>query len=196
MPISYLYPMHQIEPYYNWLKYYDSAEDERSPFYGKKYNFDKYSETIYGYYIDPAWDFIGSETLYIKILYTDYEAGYTIMEFLGEWNDTLHNDVMHLKRNILDVLSAEGINKYILIGENIMNFHGSDDSYYEEWFNDVEDGWIAAVNFPDFIQHEFRKYHLDQYINMGGTLEIPQWRTLKPEVFYEFVSRLIQRRLN
>jgi hypothetical protein len=189
--------MHQIEPYYNWNKYYEAAEDPRSPFYGKTYNFDRYTDTIYGYYIDPAWDSIGSETLYIKILYADYDQGYAIIEFIGEWNDTLHNDVMHLKRNILDVLTNEGIRQYILIGENIMNFHGSDDSYYEEWYSEVEEGgWIAAVNFPDFIQDEFRKYHIDHYINMGGTLQIPQWRTLQPSIFYDLVDKLIQRRLN
>ena len=188
--------MHQIEPYYNWLKYYNPAEDSRSPFFGKTYDFDKYSDTIYGYYIDPAWDFMGSETLYIKILFADYEEGYAIIEFLGEWNDTLHNDIMHLKREVIDILVKEGIHKFILIGENVMNFHGSDDSYYEEWFDEVEDGWIAAVSFPDFIQQEFRKYQIDRYINMGGTLQIDQWRTLQPLHFYELVSRLIQRRLN
>jgi hypothetical protein len=124
--------MHDIEPYYNWLKYYDSSQDERSPFFGKQYNFDLYSETIYGYYIDPAWDNIGSETLYIKILYTDYDIGFTVMEFIGEWNDAINNDIMNLKRNIIEHLIGEGINKFILIGENIMNFHGSDDCYYEE----------------------------------------------------------------
>lgn len=189
--------MHEIEPYYNWQKYYDAAEDPRSPFYGKTYNFDRYTDTIYGYYIDPAWDAIGSETLYIKILYADYDLGYAVIEFIGEWNDTLHNDVMHLKRNILDVLTSEGIRQYILIGENIMNFHGSDDSYYEEWYSEVEEGgWIAAVNFPDFIQDELKKYHIDHYINMGGTLQVPQWRTLQPAIFYELVDKLIQRRLN
>ncbi len=40
--------MHDIEPYYNWLKYYDSSFDERSPFYGKEYNHDLYKDTIYG----------------------------------------------------------------------------------------------------------------------------------------------------
>src|SRR5688500_19814263 len=79
--------MHDIEPYYNWLKYYDPAADDRSPFFGKEYNYDVYSETIYGYYIDPAWDFMGSETLYVKILYTDYNVGYSVLEFIGEWND-------------------------------------------------------------------------------------------------------------
>lgn len=188
--------MHTIEPFYNWLKYYDPATDEQSPFHGKEYNYDVYSDTIYGYYIDPAWDAIGSETLYLKILYADYEQGYAIIEFIGEWNDTLHNDVMHLKRNIIDLLLHEGIDKFILIGENIMNFHGSDDSYYEEWFDDVEDGWIAAVSFPDFILDEFRKYRIDSYINMGGTLQIDQWRTLLPQNFFDLVKNLIQRRLN
>lgn len=194
--------MHEIEPFSNWLKYYNSSEDSRSPFFEKTYNFDQYSDTIYGYYIDPAWDFMGSETLYIKILYIDYVRGAAVIEFLGEWNDTINNDIMHLKRNIIDELLAAGISKFILIGENIMNFHGSDDSYYEEWFDEVEDveekdvpGWIAAVSFPDFIQEEFRKYHIDQYINMGGTLQISNWRTMHPRTFIDVVENLISRRL-
>ena len=174
---------------------YDPALDERSPFHGKEYNYDVYSETIYGYYIDPAWDFIGSETLYIKLLFVDYDRAFAIIEFIGEWNDAINNDIMHLKRNVIELLGAEGINKYILIGENVMNFHGSDDSYYEEWFDDVEDGWIAAVSFPEFIRSELQKYNIDSYINMGGTLEIERWRTLPPQTFFEVVSQLIQRRL-
>ena len=189
-------PMHEIEPYYNWLKYYDPATDDRSPFYGKEYNYDVYSETIYGYYIDPSWDYMGSETLYVKILYTDYNAGYTVMEFIGEWNDAINNDIMNLKRNVIELLINEGVNKFILIGENIMNFHGSDDCYYEEWFEEVEDGWIAAVSFPDFIQDELKKYHLDQYINMGGTLQIDRWRTMQPHTFFDVVNGLIMRRLS
>jgi hypothetical protein len=188
--------MHELEPYHNWLKYYDPAADDRSPFFGKEYNYDVYSETIYGYYIDPAWDYIGSDTLYIKILYTDYDASYSIIEFIGEWNDAINNDIMHLKRNIIDLLLHEGINKYILIGENIMNFHGSDDSYYEEWFEDVEDGWIAAVSFPEFIQEELKRYHVDTYVNMGGTLQIDRWRTLQPHHLFDLVNGFITRRLN
>lgn len=196
--------MHDIEPYSNWQKYYNSSEDPRSPFFEKVYNFDQYSDSIYGYYIDPAWDFMGSETLYIKILYADYHAGFTIIEFLGEWNDTINNDIMHFKRNIVDEQLAVGINKFILIGENILNFHGSDDSYYEEWFDEVEDvddqerqgpGWIAAVSFPDFIQDELKKYHIDQYINMGGTLQLSNWRTLHPRTFFDIVDKLIMRRI-
>jgi hypothetical protein len=93
--------MHDIEPYYNWIKYYDSASDERSPFFGKEYNYDLYQDTIYGFYIDPGWDSIESDTLYVKILFTDYEEGFTIIEFLGEWNDAITNDIMLLRRNLL-----------------------------------------------------------------------------------------------
>jgi hypothetical protein len=102
---------------------------------------------------------------------------------------------MHLKRNVIDVLTGEGINQFILLGENILNFHGSEDDYYEEWFDDIEDGWIAAVNFRDFVQDEWKKFRLDYYINFGGSLEIDNWRTMTPAIFYENVSGLISRRL-
>ena len=101
--------MHKIEPYYYWYQYYESSEDERSPFFGKEYDYHLYSEEIYGYFIDPAWDYMGSETLYIKILFTDYEKGFAILEFIGEWNDALHNDIMHLKRNIIEHMIIQGI---------------------------------------------------------------------------------------
>lgn len=188
--------MHELEPYHRWQKYYDAAADKRSPFYGKQYNYDVYSETVYNYYVDPAWDSIGSESLFVKILYADYDQGYGVIQFLGEWNDAIHNDIMILKRNILEVMMANGIHKFILLGENIMNFHGSDDSYYEEWFEEVEEGWIAAVAFPEFVQDEFRRYRLDQYINMGGTLQLDHWRTLQPRAFCQLVEGLIQRRLH
>lgn len=194
--------MHQIEPYYRWLPLYNPAEDEISPFYGKEYNFDLYSETIYGYYLDPAWDNIGSETLYIKLLFVDYESGYSIIEFIGEWNDTINNDIMVLKRNILEHLMHNGINKFILIGENIFNFHGSDDEYYAEWFEEVEDtddfdsaGWIAAVNFPEFIRDELSNFNIDYYINMGGQLDVVNWRTLSPKQLCNQVDELILKRL-
>lgn len=187
--------MHDIEPYHRWQQYYDSSEDPYSPFEGKQYNYDLLSETIYGYYIAPGWDFFGSETLYLKLLYVDYDQGYAIIEFIGEWNDALHNDIMHLKRNILEHLSYNGVKEYILLGENIMNFHGSDDCYYEEWFEEVGDGWIAAVNFREHVIDEMTNYNIDSYINFGGTLQIPNWRTQKPGFFHSKVKGLISRRI-
>ncbi len=194
--------MHTLLPFERWLLQYDSNEDDRSPFAGKEYNYDQYSENIYGYYIDPAWDFMGSETLYIKLLLVDYELGYAVIELIGEWNDAINNDIMQFKRNIIEHMLYEGINKFILIGENVLNFHGSDDAYYEEWFEEVEDadpgkvpGWIAAVNFRDFVIDEMQKYNIDNYINMAGSLQIAKWRVLAPLKFCELVSGLIQRRL-
>ena len=187
--------MHDIEPYFRWLPVYDSSLDPLSPFNGKEYNYDLYSETIYGYYIAPGWDFFGSETLYMKVLYADYMEGYCVLEFIGEWNDAINNDIMHFKRNIVEHFTYHEINKFILIGENILNFHGADDCYYEEWFDELDDGWIAAVNFRDFVIDEMRNYNIDSYVNFGGSLQIDNWRTLKPSVFYQKVKGLIHRRL-
>ncbi len=186
--------MHDIEPFYKWENQYTASEDINSPFYGRTYH-QEYTNDIYGYYIHPLWDDIGSETLYIKILFADYTNHFVIIEVFGEWNDTLNNDIMHFKRCVADKLNKHGINQFILIGENIFNFHGSDDCYYEEWFEDVEDGWITAINFRDFILDEWKKYHLDYYINFGGTLEIENWRTMKPTRLYELVKSQIMKRL-
>lgn len=193
--------MHEIEPYYRWLNFYDSSHDENSPFFDKEYNYDLYSENIYGYYIDPAWDFIGSETLYIKLLFVDYDQGYGVIELIGEWNDALNNDIMHLKRNVLEHLMGNGIYKFVLIGESVFNFHGSDDEYYAEWFDEVNDefedtGWIAAINFPEHILQEFSVFNIDSFMNCGGPLDTVNWRTLKPSQFCEFLNKMIEKRLN
>lgn len=187
--------MHDIEPHYNWDKFYDSSLDKKSPFYGKEYNYELFTNDIYGYFINPAWDYIGSETLYVKILYVDYKKRCCIIELIGEWNDTLHNDIMHLKRNLIDELIGNGIREFILIGENIFNFHGSDDCYYEEWFEDIEDGWIAFINFRDFIHREWRKFGIDAFVNYGGELEIENWRALTPLLLHKHVKEQIVRRL-
>lgn len=186
--------MHEIEPFYNWQKYYLPYEDAKSPFFEKP-EINQYRNTVYSYYLHPDWDEIGSETLYLKVLMVNYSLKYTVIELIGEWNGTLHNDVMYLKRNIVDVFLKQGIKHFILIGENLFQFHGGEDDYYEEWFEDVEDGWIVALNFRDFILTEFSRFHLDYYINYGGTLQIENWRTLKPDQLFSLIQTLIQRRL-
>ena len=64
--------MHTIKPFEGWEHLYLSERDPNSPFYENEKNLMQYSDTIYGYYIHPSWDFMGSETLYIKILYVHY----------------------------------------------------------------------------------------------------------------------------
>jgi len=117
--------MHELAPFEKWDSVYNPAEDERLPFFGTTY--DGYELALYNHFIHPLWDFVGSETLYVKVLFVDYEQGFAIVELLGEWNDTLHNDIMHLKRNLIDILLYEGVKKFLLIGENILNFHGAED---------------------------------------------------------------------
>jgi len=187
--------MHTIEPHYNWRHLYISSEDRLSPFYGHMYSEFEFSNSIYDHFIHPQWDHIGSPTLYIKILYVNYDTGYAVIELLGEWNDCIHNDIMFLKRDIADELMQQGINKFVLICENVLNFHSSEDDYYQEWFDDVDEGWIVLVNCREHVLHEFENARLDYYMAMGGSLNDIVWRNLTPVKFYEKVHGLIRKRL-
>ena len=188
--------MQDIEPFYNWRHLYSSEEDDRSPFYGRVYSEFEYSNTVYNYYIHPQWDEIGSPTLYIKILFCDYEQEFAIIELLGEWNDAIHNDIMILKRDIVDELIKEGIKKFILIGENVLNFHASDDCYYQEWLDDIEDGWIVAINFREHVLTEFQKTGIDYYVAYGGEFNNTPWRTFAPSQLMIYTDTIINKRLN
>ena len=86
--------MQDIEPFFNWRELYIASEDERSPFYEREYSEFVYTNTIYNFYIHPQWDEFGSNTLYMKVLFADYEQHFAVIEFIGEWNDCLHNDIM------------------------------------------------------------------------------------------------------
>jgi hypothetical protein len=187
--------MHTIEPHYNWRHLYIASDDERSPFYNREYSEFEFTHSIYDYFIHPQWDEIGSATLYIKILFVNYEMGFCIIELIGEWNDCLYNDIMFLKRNIADVLIENGVTKFILIGENVMNFHASDNDYYQEWFEDIEDGWIACINFREHVVEEFMRSHIDYYLAMGGALNNVIWRSNTPILVYEKVNSLMVKRL-
>jgi hypothetical protein len=171
--------MHDIEPFYNWRHIYTSEEDERSPFYGRSYSEFEYSQTIYNYYIHPQWDDFGSRTLYLKVLIADYSEQYAIIELMGEWNDAIENDIMELKREVIEKFMGEGIYKFILIADNVLNFHSGDKDYYEEWFDEVtdENGWIVMIDMPEATQHDFRHTHLNRYIEL---IDLPNWRTYKP----------------
>ena len=172
-----------------------AEEDIQSPFYGRTYNEFEYSQTLYNYFIHPQWDEFGSRTLYMKILFIDYDLNYTIIELLGEWNDAIENDIMTLRREITDNLYKSGITKFILVAENVLNFHSSDDSYYEEWKEQLEDehGWVVVLELPEQSKYDFRKARLTNYIEL---LELPQWRTLKPDVIFQLIDSEMSRRLD
>lgn len=156
-----------------------SEEDKLSPFYGRSYSEFEFSQTVYNYYIHPQWDDFGSRTLYLKVLMADYEEHYAIIEIFGEWNDTIENDIMMLKRDVLEKFMWEGIHKFILITENVLNFHSAESDYYEELYEEImdENGWVVSLNMPPQTQYDFKLAHLNRYIEL---VELDNWRTYKP----------------
>ncbi len=187
--------MHEIEPFYNWRHLYIAEEDERSPFFGTEHSEFQFTQTVYNYYIHPQWDDFGSRTLYLKALFVDYEAGYAVLELIGEWNDAIENDIMTLKRDVVDLMIREGITKYILVAENVLNFHGGGTDYYEEWQDDIRDegGWVALLNLPEQSQHDFRRSRLRNHLEF---LDFPDWRTLQPQHLFTALDNIMLRRLN
>lgn len=187
--------MQNLEPFSNWTSLYVAADDERSPLFGQQYHETLCTKTVYNYYIHPQWDEMGSETLYLKILYANYNFRFCVIELIGEWNDCLHNDIMYLKRNIAEPMIGEGINKFILIGENVLNFHASENDYYQEWREDVEDGWIALLNLRQHVIAEFESIFADNFVAMGGPLNRIAWRTHNPLRLFDEVEKVILRRI-
>ena len=184
--------MHEIEPFYNWLHLYNAEEDEQSPFYGIVHSEFEFSNTVYNYYIHPQWDEFGSRTLYLKVLFVDYDLNYAVIEMIGEWNDAVENDIMMLKRSLIDIMIKQHIHKYILVAENVLNFHSSDTEYYEEWLDDVKDdgGWVVAINMPEQTKYDFFQSHIDRYVRF---MENPNWRTYQPEVFFHWIDNKMLR---
>lgn len=186
--------MHEIEPYSNWRHIYSAENDEKSPFFRREYSEFEFTQSVYNYLIHPQWDEFGSSTLYMKILMADYEQGYAIIELLGEWNDAIENDIMTLRREVTDIMEATGIYKFILIGENVLNFHSSDDAYYEDWYQDVEEeqGWIVLLNLPQQSQYDFKRAKLDRYIEL---MELDNWRIYKPIHIFRLLNEKMQKRI-
>ncbi|MBO9633820.1 MAG: hypothetical protein J7578_11945, partial [Chitinophagaceae bacterium] len=154
----------------------------------------EFTQTVYNYYIHPQWDDFGSRTMYLKVLMADYEEHYAVIELIGEWNDAIENDIMELKREVADPLIYEGINKFILIAENVLNFHSSDKEYYEEWFDEVtdENGWVVILNMPEQTQYDFKRAKLHRYFEL---MEMDNWRIYKPFHLFKKIDEQMQKRL-
>lgn len=187
--------MHQLEPFYNWRNLYIAAQDPHSPFYGYQNSETNYTDQIYNFVIHPQWDNFGSETLFAKVLFADYKKHFAVIELFGEWNDVLNNDVMHLKNAVIDEMLAAGINQFILIFENVLNFHADATDYYEEWFDELDDGWVAALNLRDHLQHEMNSFGIDAYVASGGELNQINWRTKHPLQLFMQVQQIVSKRL-
>lgn len=185
--------MHDIEPFFRWRDLYVASEDERSPFFGRKYSEFYFSNKLYNFYLHPQWDEFGSSTLYAKILFADYDQGYALIELIGEWNDTLHNDIMFLKREIGDALLREGISKFVFFCDNVLNYHGADDDYYAEWAEEVheENGWIALLNTRLHVEEEMHDARLHHYLNFGTEYNELIWRSQKPQIVFSLIEAMV-----
>jgi len=183
--------LHDIEPYHKWRHFYTAENDERSPFYGRVYSEFQFSQKIYNYFIHPQWDFYGSSTMCMKLLFVDYDKGTCLIELLGEWNDCITNDAMILKRDIADHMMANGIHKFVLFCDNVLNFHTGDDDYYQEWYEDVndEDGWLCLVNVSQHVEEEMNEIRMHHYFLMGDEYNDLPWRGIHPRL----VSREIEK---
>jgi hypothetical protein len=104
---------------------------------------------------------------------------------------------MFLKRDLIDELIGKGIKHFILIGENVLNFHASGNEYYEEWFDDIGDGWIVGLNFREHVIAEFKAFEIDWFILLfsENTNEIP-WRNYLPRNLFDRINSTMKRFLN
>jgi hypothetical protein len=132
--------------------------------------------------------------MYLKVLLADYEERYAVIELIGEWNDAIENDIMELKREVIDPFFSMGITKFILIAENVLNFHSGDKDYYQEWFEEVtdEDGWVVILNMPEQTQYDFKRARLNRYLEL---MELENWRTYKPFHLFKKIDDQIRKRL-
>jgi hypothetical protein len=137
---------------------------------------------------------MGSRTLYVKLLFADYRKKFAIIEMIGEWNDAIENDIMVFRRAVIDPLFDMGITKYILIAENVLNFHSSERDYYEEWYENVSDenGWIVCLNMPESTQYEFKRLKLNYYIELK---DMHDWRKYLPDGVYTLIDSELKKRL-
>lgn len=186
--------MHYIEPFFRWRDFYIASEDRDSPFFGREYSEFEFSNRLYNFYLHPQWDEIGSSTLYCKILFADYEEGYAIIELIGEWNDTLHNDVMFLQSNLTTPLERKGIHKFIFCCDNLLNYHApNEDDYYAEWAEALreEGGWAVLLNTRPHVVEELESGRIDNYLLFGEDYNEVIWQPHKPQVVYALIAALV-----
>jgi len=190
--------MHEIEPYYSWRDRYTAETDELSPFFGNQYNEFAYDKKIYNYFIHPQWDDIESQGLFVKLLFADYEEQFAIIELFGEWNDGIDNDMMLLRRELIDPLLEEGIIHFILIGENVLNFHADLSDYYEELHEELQEdgGWIVGLNFRNHVVEEMERADIPFFIQLRDPFNQVKWRPYKPELLFQNIQNLFSQWLD
>ena len=186
---------HDIEPFYGWLNLYNHEDDPRSPYHEVKHNQFYYDRSVNEMPAHPLWDTIGSESLLIKILYANYESGYAIIELFGEWNDLYENDYKLFAENCLTYLIDQGINRFVLICENVFHAYFESDDYYDAVQEELEEGWISLIRPRPNVLEEIEAYHLTSYFYHSPLLDDLQWRKLKPFQLVDLIESRITKLL-
>ncbi len=124
----------------------------------------------------------------------DYDLQFAIIELFGEWTDVVQNDIMFLKREVVDILAEKGICKWVLIGENVLNFHAGDDDYYAEWQEEAaaEGGWICGFNFLQHVREEMQDFHLYNFISFDEPFSDVNWRRHKPQHIIDLTEKMLK----
>jgi len=97
---------------------------------------------------------------------------------------------------VVEDLIGNDIKYFILIGENVFEYHSDTGDYYEEWFDNLDgDGWIIGLNFREHVIREFTEANIDYYLAFGGNFDELAWRTLMPDHLFDKVEKMISKRL-
>ncbi len=178
----------EIEPFYGWLSLYSHEKDPHSPFHQIQHNLFYFDRYIHNIPCHPLWDDIGSESLLIKILYADYQEGFAIIELFGEWNDLFENDYKLLAENCLTFLIDKGIQRFILVGENVFHIYLETDDYYQALQEELEAGWICIVRPREEVRMEMESYGILDYFYWSPIVDELPWRKLRPIQFYRIIA--------
>lgn len=171
-----------IQPFYHWREYYDPELDRKSPFHYPRYQDTMQFSVSYNQVIHPEWEDIGSEGLFMKVLFADYYEGCAILEGMGDWNDCTDIDIKSILENLIHPLFQEGVSRFLLIGENILNFHGDYPDYYEEIRDLLEDdgGYFMLLNLRQHVIEEMKSHEVNHFTWMGEQMQLVNWRTMQP----------------
>lgn len=180
--------LRDIEPFYGWLHLYSHDRDPRSPFHQVEHSLFHYDRSINSIPAHPLWDDIASESLLVKILYVHYGEGYAIIELFGEWNDLYDNDFKLLAENCLTYLIDQGVDKFILICENVFHIYLDADDYYQALQEELDNGWICTLRLRDEVREDMIQYGIDSYVYWNEDLDTLPWRRLKPPQLYALVA--------
>ena len=77
--------------------------------------------------------------------------------------------------------------------DNVLNYHGSDDDYYAEWAEEVQEdgGWIALLNVRLHVEQEMHDSRLHHYLKFGEDYNDLLWRSQKPQVVFSLVEVMV-----